>query len=262
MADQGKILITHTVPGTSVRGNFVDGAGAFSNSNKAIGICYDDADGDTTKQVQISGTALVKAAGAFSAGASLVSDASGDAEAAGDMVDEAIKITDDDDAATTGVAVYVHSDDGVNASFKFVSPTNADGSGILDTAGSLYFIKDSDAAATDGVVMYLDEDATPATDRLLIVSPSGQDMVYTLGNGKQIKLTHSADAASDGVAVFFDEDAATADLKLMFVSPTNTDGAMTTDDSIRNLTSNAHLSRCIALEAATTAGDMVRALLI
>jgi hypothetical protein len=79
MADQGKTLITMTVPSTAVRGNLVDGAGAFSATNRAVGIVYDDADGETTGAVQTSGTGLVKLGATLSAGDLVVADASGDA---------------------------------------------------------------------------------------------------------------------------------------------------------------------------------------
>ena len=77
MADQGKTLITMTVPDTAVRGTIVSGAGAFSASALPAGVVYDDADGETSGAVQIAGTALVKLGGTVSAGDAIVSDASG-----------------------------------------------------------------------------------------------------------------------------------------------------------------------------------------
>lgn len=145
------------------------------------------------------------------------------------ITQENINVTDDDSAATNGVALYIHTNNGVDAWFEFVSPTNADGTGTLNNGGSTYFIFDSDTAATDGVALYFDEDATNANERFLIVSPSGQDMFVTLENGKKIKLVHDASAATNGVQVYFDEDGANSYERLLFVSPTNANGTGQTE---------------------------------
>ena len=81
MADQGKVAIPMTVPGTGVMGNLVAGDGTFSATKRAAGVMLDDADGAVLGPVQISGTALVKLAETLSAGDLFIMDASGDAAA-------------------------------------------------------------------------------------------------------------------------------------------------------------------------------------
>lgn len=81
MADQNKMMITSTVPTTAVRGNLVSGAGTFSATLKAVGVCTDDADGASKGALQIGGTAFVKLGATLTAGATIKSDASGDAVA-------------------------------------------------------------------------------------------------------------------------------------------------------------------------------------
>lgn len=145
-------------------------------------------------------------------------------------VAEDLNVADDDNAASTGVAVYLHTKDGNTGWFEFVSPTDADGTGTLNNGGNTFFIFDSDTAATDGVAIYLDEDAANADERLLCVSPSGLDILVPVGGGKSLRVVHDASAASNGVQVYFDEDAANTYDRLMFVSPTDTAGTGATDD--------------------------------
>lgn len=263
MADQGKISITMTVPASTARGTFISGAGTLSASLRSAGVMEDSTSATQTKApVQITGTCLIKAGAAFSAGASLVSDASGLAVAADTLLTEAIKITDSDTAASAGVAVYVHSKDGVNAWLEFVSPTNADGAGTLASGGSIFFVFDADGAATDGVALYFDEDATIASERLMIVSPSAQDLRVELENGKVITIKHNADAATDGVAVYLDEDAANSYDRLLFVSPTNADGVGDTDNDVVDISGNTWNVRAIALQASGGANELIDAVLI
>ena len=171
------------------------------------------------------------------------------------VTEESIVITDNNDAATAGVAVYVKTKNGKDAWFEFVSPTNADGTGLLSATGSTYFIADLDAAATDGVALYFDEDGTGANNRLLIVSASAKDMYVPVpGTSKRIKLTHDANAATKGVQVYFDENAASTHGRLLFVSPTNANGASLTV-SANEVGSNE--TATIATNAITLTGDSV-----
>lgn len=261
MSDQGKTMITMTVPSTAVRGNLVNGAGAFSASTKPVGVCYDDADGATTGPVQVAGVCVVKAGGSITAGDTLVSDATGKAIGYSDWAAEDIDIVDADAAASNGVAVYAHTLDGINANLQFVSPTNADGTGTLSNGGSTYFIFDADGAATDGVQVYFDEDGTNADERLLIVSPSGQDLFLELADQKQIRLKHDASAATNGVAIYFDEDATNSYERLEFVSPTDTDGTGATDDASVLNADEFKKARLIALESGVT-NALVKAILL
>ena len=149
---------------------------------------------------------------------------------------EDITIADLDAAASTGVAVYLHTKDGRTGWFEFVSPTNVDGTYTLANGGSAGFIIDSDNAATDGVVIYLDEDAANADERLLCISPSASDIYIPVpGSDQVIKIVHDASAASNGVQVYFDEDASNSYEKMMFVSPTDTEGTGATDDTYYGL---------------------------
>ena len=81
MADQGKTVITMTVPAAGTRGKLVDGSGAFA-AVKSAGVMLDDADGATSGPVQTAGTALVSLGATLTAGDLIASDASGDAVAA------------------------------------------------------------------------------------------------------------------------------------------------------------------------------------
>ncbi len=84
MADQGKTLITMTVPSTGTRGELISGAGTLSATLRAVGVLYDDADGATKGPVQTAGTALVVLGATLTAGADVQSDANGAAIAAVD----------------------------------------------------------------------------------------------------------------------------------------------------------------------------------
>jgi len=82
MADQGKDLITMTVPVSTARALFISGAGTLSATLKAVGILYDSTDSTQSKgQVQITGSALITLAETLTAGALVVSDAAGKAAA-------------------------------------------------------------------------------------------------------------------------------------------------------------------------------------
>lgn len=165
-------------------------------------------------------------------------------------ITEAVNVYDLDAAASTGVAVYMHSTNGVDAWLEFVSPTNADGQGTLADGGSSYFIFDSDAAATDGLAIYFDEDATNVNERFLIVSPSGRDLKVKIDGETELTLKHDASAASNGVQVYFDEDGTNSYERLMFVSPTDADGTgKTGDDTVTSEASG------IAITGAAAAGS-------
>ena len=153
-------------------------------------------------------------------------------------------IKDDDNAATAGVAVYVHVDEVLEqgsalAHLEFVSPTNADGTGTLVNGGPTYYIQDDDNAATGGVALYLDEDATPGSRLLANV---GRDCFVQVGNGNYVKVTHNATPATPGKQVYFDEDAANTYDRLRFVSPTNADGSETSSGEVVNATTLAGLT--------------------
>lgn len=162
-------------------------------------------------------------------------------------VDQNVNVTDDDSAASNGVAVYVRPlwglevgistpQAGVAGRLEFVSPTNALGTFSANNGGDGFVIFDNDgaAAAALGVPtfqVYFDEDAANANSRFLINNTiTGQDIYVKGTNGSYIKLKHDSSASSNGVAVYFDEDASNGYEKLLFVSPTNANGTATTDN--------------------------------
>lgn len=138
---------------------------------------------------------------------------------------ENILITDDDNAASTGVAIYIHTKDGTNAWLEFVSPTDADGLITLNNGGSTAMVFDLDAAATDGVVVYVDDDGATQNERLLCISPSAKDLIVPIaeGNGKTIVFKHDASAASNGTQIYLDEDAGNSYERLLSVTAGDAD---------------------------------------
>ena len=145
-----------------------------------------------------------------------------------------INIEDSNDAATEGVAVYVHIDEILEqgsalAHLEFISPTTTDGTGTLASGGATYYIQHDAAANTGGFALYLDEDATSGS-RLL--AAMGRNCYVMASNGEFVKITHNATPATPGVQVYFDEDAAATHQRLRFVSPTDADGSEVTAQSI------------------------------
>jgi hypothetical protein len=94
MADQGKVIITMKVTEAVARGNLVDVAGGLT-TGRSVGVAIDSIDNAAYGPVQISGTALVIAAGAITAGDLIKSDANGKAVTAtagdGDWVGMALE---------------------------------------------------------------------------------------------------------------------------------------------------------------------------
>jgi len=140
-----------------------------------------------------------------------------------------IALTDDDNAATTGTALYAHMVGGNKAILKSVTAGNANSS-FEDGGAEAYPVLDDDNAAQGGIIVYFDEDAVSAEERFLIVSPIGGDLFIELPLGNFIRLKHDASAASNGVQVYFDDDAVDAADALVFVSPTNASGSVNTID--------------------------------
>lgn len=155
--------------------------------------------------------------------------------------DDDIEITDDDSAASNGVAVYIrplyteHPIEKHLARMEFVSPTDALGIGSINNGSDTYVILDNDGAASallgiPSFQLYFDEDAANEDERFLVNNTlGGDDLWLQTANGRYFKVMHDADAATNGVAVYFDEDAANTFERLLFVSPTDTDGVCETD---------------------------------
>lgn len=144
-----------------------------------------------------------------------------------------VDITHAAGAATTGVAVYLHTKDGTVGWLEFVSPTNADGVVRLNTTGAYVMVFDADAAATDGLAVYMDEDATLAVNRLMAVCPLATDVYVPCSNGQAVKVKYDAGAATVGVQVYCDEDATLANDRLMAVLPGSTGVAAEQSETYR-----------------------------
>lgn len=145
-----------------------------------------------------------------------------------------ITLTDDDSAASNGVAVYVHLDEvmeqgGYLGHLEFVSPTDADATLTLSNGGGTLKIQDDDNAATGGLALYFDEDGT-AGSRL--IANTTHTVYIMASNGELVKITHNADPGTPGVQVYCDEDAANSYERLLFVSPTDADGSDTTPANV------------------------------
>lgn len=142
----------------------------------------------------------------------------------------AFAVVDDDNAAATGVALYVvPTGQGPFATFDSTTAGNADA--VWHTAtDAVAVINDNDTPG--GVQVYFDEDAANADSRLLCVSPLGIDLFVLLSDGQVLRIKHDAAAAANGVAVYFDDDAADPANRMLFVSPTNAAGAGVTDDTV------------------------------
>lgn len=147
-------------------------------------------------------------------------------------------VTDDDDAASNGTAVYAHVDEVTEyaaplAHLESTNAGNADSVFTIGNGGPTVQVKDDDAADTSGLQVYFDEDATNPDERFLINNTqSGVDVFVIASDGKAIRLKHDASASSNGVALYFDDDAANSYERLLFVSPTDADGSYDTDDVV------------------------------
>lgn len=144
-----------------------------------------------------------------------------------------ITVTDDNTAASNGVAVKVQSFDGVNSYLAFTSPTTTDGMGLLAAAGNTFSVKhDGTPSNSFSANLYFDEDGTNVDERFLANTATAQDMFVAVSGGNVIRINHDASASSNGVQVYFDEDAANTHERLLFVSPTNVDGISATDNEV------------------------------
>lgn len=136
------------------------------------------------------------------------------------------KIEDNDNAASTGVAVYLHLDELGESPWGHLEAVNA---GNADSSfqllnGAVVKVEDDDAAATGGVQIYFDEDAANPDERFLAAVPTLKDAFILASDGTPIRIKYHATPATPGVAVYFDDDGATVTERLLFVSPTNVDG--------------------------------------
>lgn len=146
-------------------------------------------------------------------------------------------VKDNDNAASTGVAIYVHIDElgeGDDAHLESVTAGNADFYWAIGNGGPVVRVEDDDAAATGGVQLYFDEDATDPDSRFFAAVPSLKDTFVYTSDGRAIRIKYHATPSSVGVAVYGDDDAANNYERMLFVSPTNADGVFRTDDEVGN----------------------------
>ena len=144
------------------------------------------------------------------------------------------KVKDSDNAASTGVALYLHVDELSESPYghlEAVNAGNADSSFTL-LSGAVVKVEDDDAAATGGVAIYFDEDAANPDERLLAAVPTGKDAFILASDGSALRIKYHATPSTPGVQVYFDDDGATVSERCLFVSPTNADGFYHTDDIV------------------------------
>jgi hypothetical protein len=156
------------------------------------------------------------------------------------------RVKDNDNAASTGVAVYLHVDELSESPFghlECVNAGNADSSFTIGVSGAVVKVEDDDAAATGGFQVYFDEDATNPDERFLAAVPTTKDAFILASDGRAIRIKYHATPSSVGVAVYFDDDGATASERLLFVSPTNAEGRYHTDDTVNTSVPTAYVTR-------------------
>lgn len=142
-----------------------------------------------------------------------------------------LKIDDNDNAASVGVAVYAHVDEVIEQGtllghLECVCAGNADSYVRLGVGGPKLMIQDDDGAASGGLQVYCDEDATLGS-RLIadFDRPGDVSMFVMASNGQYVRITDVDTPGTPGVAVYFDDDGATDYDRFSFVSPTNADGS-------------------------------------
>ena len=144
-----------------------------------------------------------------------------------------VTITDDDSAASNGVAVYAHIDtigtdsDRKIAHLESVTANNAtvtyQANATLTTA-SIGTMWDDDAAASSGLQVYVDEngDTDLSAAKFLVDNDTTEtDLYVPLSDGSYLTLYNDDSASSNGVAVYFDDNAGTASAKWLLVTPSN-----------------------------------------
>ncbi len=147
-----------------------------------------------------------------------------------------VNCVDDNNAATTGTALFVVVDKAGGCYLASACAGTATTVALTDTGGDIFRVHyDADPAGNlGGKQIYFDEDGT-AQGRFQHVSSFNKDAHVSTLDGRILVIADSDDAATDGVAVYFDDDAADATEKIMFVSPTNTTGTDTCSTTIAAL---------------------------
>ena len=177
---------------------------------------------------------------------------------------DSVKVTDSDNAASTGVALYLHMDElGENGfgHLEAVNAGNADSS-FTTISGSVVKVEDDDSAASGGVQVYFDEDGADG-EKLLAAVPTLKDAFIYDTAGRAIRIKYAASPSGTGVALYFDDDGA-ANTRVLFVSPTNANGSFSTDGTVglqsmitkaSGLTISGITSNTLTIGAATWVDD-------
>lgn len=149
-----------------------------------------------------------------------------------------ILVTDDDSAATNGVAIYLHIADTLTAEgtrighIESVTAGNADTHITLVSGGPAVQILDDDAAATAGIQLYWDEDGTGGRILGDLDGLGDVDAFVMASDGSFIRIEDDDSASTNGVALYVDDDAANSYERLLAVAPGDADGYAYTDNSV------------------------------
>ena len=173
-----------------------------------------------------------------------------------------VTITDDDSAASNGVAVYAHIDtigtdsDRKIAHLESVTANNAtvtyQANATLTTT-SIGTMWDDNAAATDGLVVYVDDngDTDLSAAKLLVVSDTNEDLYVPMSDGSYLTVYDDDSAASNGVALYADDNASNAYEKLMFVAPSNANVNVHTSTTVSDRADSAEVQATANLSLQT-----------
>ena len=164
-----------------------------------------------------------------------------------------VTITDDDSAASNGVAVYAHIDtigtdsDRKIAHLESVTANNAtvtyQANATLTTT-SIGTMWDDDAAASSGLQVYVDEngDTDLTAAKFLVDNDTTEtDLYVPMSDGSYLTLYNDDSASSNGVAVYFDDNASTTSAKWLLVTPSNASVSAHTSTVVSDRSSSAEV---------------------
>lgn len=139
-----------------------------------------------------------------------------------------LTIKDDDCAASTGVALYIHKPEALPANgesryithLECATANNADATLRLGANGPSLIVEDNDSAATGNAALFLDEN----DNRLMADLDAGDHDVYLqLSDGSLLRIYDVDDPGCSGVQVYFDDDAANDYERALAVTAGNAD---------------------------------------
>lgn len=145
---------------------------------------------------------------------------------------ETLTIRDDDNAASTGVALKVIY--GPDGNLELMSEHAGNADVLFKSTNGLGTVLVKDSTAALGVALYFDEDGAPG-ERLLAALQGGADAYLKFSDGRVYKVKYHASPGTPGVALYFDDDAANVAQRILFVSPTNAHGTVTSETTVSGL---------------------------